>query len=441
MNEQRQPPGPGGGAGRTILDYESDRLGFLSRMAERYGDIVRIDDRAWLVNEPRAAQTILQATGREFAGTRDFLHQRTAGAARDDAVQRITGEMTRTLGQWTSGTGLARMQQLIGAATRGLPETGFDAIEFARQLSLELVSEVCFGPLAGTVAEPSRALLDALLARMNSPWTLPSWLPTRGNRRVNRAHAALNTALAALLERPAGCGTGSMVDVLSRPDLIPGGLDRAGVARWSTSLLLPAQEPPAGALAWTLHRLVTEPEWQARAVAEADACDPLGADPDTVLARFAATTAIVYESVRLHPPTWLMVRQARLASDILGYRTAPGQLVYVSPWILHRDPRVHDEPERFDPGRWLDHDRRRRSLNGFFSYGRGPNRCPGYAINIAFTTLVVAALLRQRAVRDSSHSAVTADTRRALLPAGLRLELPRRDQLREPAAAGDRSAG
>src|SRR6185503_8385113 len=109
-----------------------------------------------------------------------------------------------------------------------------------------------------------------------------------------------------------------------------------------------------------------------------------------------------------------------------GYQAIPGQLIYVSPWILHRDPRLYDRPDDFDPHRWLDHDRRRRSLNGFFSYGRGPNRCPGYAINIAFTTLVTATLLRQRVIVDASAEAVRADTRRAMLPAGLRLDLPRR---------------
>ncbi|MGI8666168.1 MAG: cytochrome P450 [Jatrophihabitans sp.] len=414
------------------MDYEADRLGFLDRVSREYGDIVRIDDRAWLVNEPRAAQTILTATGREFAGTRDFLHQRSTAAARDDAVTRIAGQLTRTLGDWTSGAGMARLQVLVDRAVRALPVDDFDPTEFARQLSLELVSEVCFGPRAADVREPSRDLLDALLARMNSPWTLPSWLPTRNNRQVRAAHAALSERLAGLVAAPAGCGSSSMVAALSRPDLIPGGLDAAAVARWTTSLLLPAQEPPAGALGWTLYRLLSEPEWLARAEIEALACDPVTADPDSVLDNFRQISAVVYESLRLHPPTWLMVRQARLSSDVLGYRTVAGQLLYVSPWLLHRDPRLYDEPDRFDPDRWLDHDRRRSSLNGFFSYGRGPNRCPGYAINIAFTTIVVAALLRQRQLVDAAAGTITADTRRAMLPAGLRLVLPLRQPVPVP---------
>jgi cytochrome P450 len=408
------------------MDYEADRLGFLARMAERYGDIVRIDDRAWLVNEPAAAHTILTATGREFAGTRDFLHQRTAATARDDAVTRIAGEMTRTLGHWTSGAGMSRMQQLIAEAVRALPATDFDPTEFARQVSLDLVSEICFGRLAGDVREPSRALLDALLARMNSPWTLPPWLPTRSNRRVKAAFSALSSQLSKVVESPARCGPNSMVATLSRPDLVPGGLDSAAVGRWNTSLLLPAQEPPAGALGWTLFRLLTEPAWLVAASAEAQACDPVSADPDRVLANFPHTSAVIYESLRLHPPTWLMVRQARTRVELLGYRTAVGQLLYVSPWILHRDERLHPDPTEFDPTRWLDDARRRKALNGFFSYGRGPNRCPGYAINVAFTTIVVATLLRLRRLVDVSAEPVAADTRRAMLPAGLRLDLPYR---------------
>jgi cytochrome P450 len=51
--------------------------------------------------------------------------------------------------------------------------------------------------------------------------------------------------------------------------------------------------------------------------------------------------------------------------------------VLLSQYLLHRDPRFWDEPERFLPERWLDEDRAERHRYAYFPYGAGSRICIG----------------------------------------------------------------
>ena len=82
--------------------------------------------------------------------------------------------------------------------------------------------------------------------------------------------------------------------------------------------------------------------------------------------------------MRLRPPSWIVVRDV-LREDTLpsGARLAPGARVYASQWVTHRDPRLHPDPERFDPERFLDGGPARRAVYAYFPFGAGPRDCIG----------------------------------------------------------------
>ena len=96
------------------------------------------------------------------------------------------------------------------------------------------------------------------------------------------------------------------------------------------------------------------------------------------LDRLPYATACFEEAMRLRPPSWIVVRDV-LLEDVLpsGSRLAPGARVYASQWVTHRDPRLHPEPERFDPERFLDGGPARRAVYAYFPFGAGPRDCIG----------------------------------------------------------------
>jgi cytochrome P450 len=58
--------------------------------------------------------------------------------------------------------------------------------------------------------------------------------------------------------------------------------------------------------------------------------------------------------LRLYPPVWIISRMAVADDEIDGYAIPAGSLVCISPYLLHRNPRTWDEPERFEPRRFAD---------------------------------------------------------------------------------------
>lgn len=52
-----------------------------------------------------------------------------------------------------------------------------------------------------------------------------------------------------------------------------------------------------------------------------------------------------------------------------------GTQIFLSQWVVHRDPRWWPEPDRFRPERWLEPDERPRFA--WFPFGGGPRVCIG----------------------------------------------------------------
>lgn len=63
--------------------------------------------------------------------------------------------------------------------------------------------------------------------------------------------------------------------------------------------------------------------------------------------------AVIKESLRLHSPVPLLPREA-IKDTKLGYNVAAGTQVIVCPWAISRDPNIWENPEEFQPERFLD---------------------------------------------------------------------------------------
>ena len=61
---------------------------------------------------------------------------------------------------------------------------------------------------------------------------------------------------------------------------------------------------------------------------------------------------MITEALRLYHPVWILPRRAAVDVELGGYRLPAGSVIVFSPYALNRDPRVHSDPERFNPGRW-----------------------------------------------------------------------------------------
>ncbi|WP_285446166.1 cytochrome P450 [Xanthomonas sp. fls2-241-TYG-148] len=85
--------------------------------------------------------------------------------------------------------------------------------------------------------------------------------------------------------------------------------------------------------------------------------------------------SIIYEALRLLPPSWNILRNASPGYPALDHRIGAADDVLVLPLLSHRDPALWDAPNVFRPARWdaLDPD----NHPGYFPFGHASERCWG----------------------------------------------------------------
>ena len=151
-------------------------------------------------------------------------------------------------------------------------------------------------------------------------------------------------------------------------------------------------ETTANGLTWTLYLLSQSPDWRERARTEADeAFDP---GHPASLERCEVLRAVFEEALRLYPPAATLSRQAIADDEILGVRIPAGTVVVISPYVLHRRRGLWDNPDAFDPGRFLGERRERIDRFAYIPFGAGPRVCIGMAFATQEAIVILANFLR-----------------------------------------------
>jgi cytochrome P450 len=149
---------------------------------------------------------------------------------------------------------------------------------------------------------------------------------------------------------------------------------------------LAGHETSASALGWALYLLATHPEAQERVAAEAEALRP----EFRVVGSLRFTRDVFREALRLYPPVPMLVRETTRSEKFRGRKVRRGAQVVISPWHLHRHERLWENPDAFDPDRWVGE----VPQGGYLPFSRGPRVCPGAGFAMLEGTLMLAHLVR-----------------------------------------------
>lgn len=113
----------------------------------------------------------------------------------------------------------------------------------------------------------------------------------------------------------------------------------------------------------------------------------------TKLHELKLLSAIIKETLRLHPPVPLLVPRENSEKCVInGYVIPPKTKIIVNAWAIARDPKNWNVPEAFEPKRFLDASID-HNFNGsnfeYIPFGSGRRMCPG----ISFATSILELLL------------------------------------------------
>jgi cytochrome P450 len=264
-------------------------------------------------------------------------------------------------------------------------------------ITLEIVIETVFGVHGGEQIEPLRAALRDFLDLTTNPLALLPVLmvgPDRitrlpaFRRRIDRVDELIGREIA---ERRAVEDLAERDDILSmlvaarHEDGSP--MSDAEIRDELLTLLVAGHETTATALSWAMERLVRHPEKLERLRVEVEA------DEDAYL------TATIQETLRLRPVIVAVIRKLTEPVELGGYELPAGARVVPSIHLIHRDPEIYPDPERFLPERFLENP---PGTYTWIPFGGGVRRCLGAAFAQFEMAVVLRELVRRHQVQPAN---------------------------------------
>ena len=424
-----------------------DPLALYCEWGRRYGDIFyyrMLHRHIYFVNEPELVKQVLVTDAASYIKGEAVRYNRrifgkglVANEGESWRTQRrlIQPAFHRERIEGYGRTMVAYTERMIAGWRDGEVR---DIHQDMMRLALEIVAMTLFSvEIAGADDRVSVALDTLMQASSGARMLLPPLLrmvPTPGNLRSNRAARELDRIVYQLIgeRRARGPGAvradGDLLDTLLEAEA-PG--DAAGgteqVRDEVMTLLLTGHETTAVSLSWIWYLLAQNPEVEAKLWAELG--EVLGGRTPTMahLARLPYTDRVVKEAMRVYPPVWAVVRSAARETELGKYRVPAGSSVILSPYVMHRDARYYDEPERFDPDRWIGEQIKANPKFAYFPFAGGPRVCIGASFATMEAALVLATVAQRFRMRLVGETKVEAMPSITLRPkGGVRLVLQRR---------------
>lgn len=360
---------------------------------------------------PLIGKGLLSSDGTLWRDQRKIVAASFTPPAVDARIGQFTAAARDTAAQWQAGETL-------------------DMSSVATGTTMAIIADALFGGDPSLKTPEARAAIeDALVAagavRLSAVLGLPTLAWNGKIRRGRRAQRFLRHTLADLVRSRGPDGgddfIGGVIGEL-RTRYEPGEALALAVDNAAT-FYVAGHETTANLLTWALYLLSEQPDWQERLAEEAR-----GAALDGDLsAKLPLLRATLDETLRLYPSVPRFDRQAA-GEDRLGeYDVATGDIISIWPWVLHRHRALWDEPDRFDPTRFLG--ARGKAIDRFqyIPFGGGPRTCVGARFSITEALAILATWLTGWRFEALSHRAVMPTGMVTLRPeGGLPLRVERR---------------
>jgi cytochrome P450 len=270
-------------------------------------------------------------------------------------------------------------------------------------LALDIIAKTLFDSDVATEVEEISREVNAIMGLYNFLVVVPmaemlQHYPLPGMKRFRHARARLDAIVYRMIEehRRDDRHGGDLLSMLLAARYDDGSaMPDLQVRDEVMTIFLAGYETIANALTWTWYLLSQNPEAESKLHAELDsvlAGRNAGYDD---IPKLNYAEMVLSESMRLYPPAWAMGRLALEDFSLGPYFMPKGTTVFMSQYIMHRDPRYFPDPERFAPERWRPEAKAERPRFSYFPFGGGARQCIGESFAWMEGILILATLAQR----------------------------------------------
>nr|XP_002734346.1 PREDICTED: cytochrome P450 3A41-like [Saccoglossus kowalevskii] len=156
------------------------------------------------------------------------------------------------------------------------------------------------------------------------------------------------------------------------------GLSKDEILGHSFLFFLAGYDTVSSCLSFTSYLLATNVEVQDRLVDEINDtlqdCHQLSFE---VISKMNYLDMVLCESLRLYPPAVVTDRRCCRDTEIGGVFLKKDMRIIVPIWVIHHDPELWPEPDRFLPERFTKEEKEKRHPLAWMPFGIGPRNCIG----------------------------------------------------------------
>ena len=412
------PPGPKGlPVAGSMIDYFRDMLGFLVRMKEDYGDVVyyKLGSRKmFLVSNPEHIKDVLVTHNRNFTKSRALQRAKIVlgdGLLTNEGAPHIKQrKIIQPIFHRKRIEGYGHTMASYASAFSHKWQNGevLDIHKEMMHLTLAIVTKTIFdADVESQSDEIGKSLtnLVSLFPRLLFPYSeYLDNLPLPANKRCNDAMEHLDNIVYKMIEERRS-GKGSQEDLLSMLLQAQGdngdgeGMSSKQVRDEALTLFLAGQETTANSLTWTFYLISQYPFVERRMYDEIESVLQGRLPTLADIKRLPYTEKVFKEALRLYPPAWAVARRAIEDYTVGGYFVPAGADIFMSQYVVHRDPRIFKEPLKFDPDRWTPEFEATLSKFAYFPFGGGPRLCIGDTFAWMEGVIVIATIMSEWRMR------------------------------------------
>lgn len=347
----------------------------------------------YVVASPEAAAHILQQNAKNYTKSRSYqrlafmlgkglfttegeLWRRQRSTAQPFFQRQVINDLAGTM----SKVAEARMMAWQQALRRGQE---IDVKYECKALNLQLISAGIFGVHLAedgvALGRATNALSEYVERRRWMLLPIPSEVPTPRNVIARYNRWCVDRVADRYTESERERGGGGLISMLIEARDAQGErfFDEDQVRDQIVTLLVAGYETTAAALAWTMYQMARHPEVAARVREEVDSVLgqrlPLPED----LAKLSYLGMVLNESMRIHPPAWVLGRRSIEADTFGGFSIPPDAPIGIYPFMIHRHPDFWSRPDEFNPENFTPAAVAARPKLAFMPFGAGTRICIG----------------------------------------------------------------